>query len=102
MHHPGRILSLSAAAMLLAACASSPSPTTAADTTTVRRGNLTVTVSSSGTVQAARSANLTFGTTGTVEKVFVDEGQAVKQGQELGALDVRDLDQQVAQAEANL
>jgi len=98
-----RIASITVAALVLVACAGGPPANTAADETViVRRGDLTVTVSSSGTIQPARSANLSFGTTGTVEKVLVDEGQVVKQGQELGALDIRDLNQQVVQSEANL
>ncbi len=103
MNHLRRIASVMLAALTLAACAGGPPPNTAAnETTIVRRGDLTVTVSSSGTVQPTRSANLSFGATGTVEKVLVDEGQTVKQGQELGALDIRDLNQQVLQSEANL
>ncbi|HEX6289272.1 MAG TPA: efflux RND transporter periplasmic adaptor subunit [Herpetosiphonaceae bacterium] len=100
-----RIAPVLMVALALSACAGGP-PANPADseTTTVRRGDLKVTVSSSGTVQPLQSADLTFGVTGvgTVEKIFVTEGQSVKQGQELAALDPRDLEQQVLQAEANL
>nr|MBA3948239.1 biotin/lipoyl-binding protein [Herpetosiphonaceae bacterium] len=96
-----------ATALLITACApgSGAAPAAGAqttDTVKVRRGNLAVTVSSSGTVQPAQTADLAFGTTGTIQKVFVEEGQAVKQGQDLAALDPRDLDQQVVQAQSNL
>ncbi|WP_026370001.1 efflux RND transporter periplasmic adaptor subunit [Kallotenue papyrolyticum] len=94
-------LMLGSVALVLAACAGR-APQTSVDTTTVRRGTLTITVSSSGTVQPLRSANLNFGASGTVAAVLVREGQRVREGQELARLDLRDLDQQVRQAEANL
>lgn len=97
------IAALAMIALVLAACASTPAVNPAAnETTTVTRGTLAVTVSSSGTVQPAQSADLSFGVTGTVENVLVDEGQMVKAGQELARLDPRDLQQQVLQSEANL
>jgi HlyD family secretion protein len=89
--------------LALSACASAaPQNSAASETTTVQRGTLRISVSSSGTVQPAQSADLSFGTTGTVEKVLISEGQTVKRGQELASLDPRDLNQQVLQSEANL
>jgi HlyD family secretion protein len=89
--------------LTLSACASAvPQNLAGSETTTVKRGNLKVTVSSSGTVQPVQSADLSFGVNGTIERLLVDEGQSVKRGQELAALDPRDLEQQVTQSEANL
>lgn len=103
MKHVQHLATLLMVALVLSACAAAAPPNGAAsDTTTVKRGTLRVTVSSSGTVQPVQSADLTFGATGTVEKVLVTEGQVVKRGQDLAALDPRDLDQQVVQMEANL
>lgn len=98
-----RVWLIGAAALLgLAACAPGSAPAQAVETTVVRRGNLTVSVSGNGTVQPARTAELNFGATGTIEDVLVEEGQRVEAGDDLGRIDVRDLDQQVVQAEANL
>ncbi|HEY0602870.1 MAG TPA: efflux RND transporter periplasmic adaptor subunit [Herpetosiphonaceae bacterium] len=103
MKHVQRLATLLMVALVLSACAAAAPPNGAAsETTTVKRDTLRVTVSSSGTVQPVQSADLTFGATGTIEKVLVTEGQVVKRGQELAALDPRDLDQQVVQSEANL
>jgi len=103
MKHVQRLATLLMVALVLSACAAAAPPNGAAsETTTVKRGTLRVTVSSSGTVQPVQSADLTFGATGTIEKVLVTEGQVVKRGQELAALDPRDLEQQVVQSEANL
>jgi len=45
----------------------------------------------SGTIEASQKVPLTFKTTGTVEKVFVDVGDAVKKGQLLATLDNSDM-----------
>lgn len=98
-----RLLTLITAAGVLAACGMGGGAATPAnETTIVRRGNLTVTVSSNGTVQPAQSADLSFGVSGTVAELVVDAGQQVKAGQPLAKIDPRDLEQQVVQAEANL
>jgi HlyD family secretion protein len=103
MKHIQRIAVLAIIALVLAACAGRPAANTAdTDTTTVKRGNLAVTVSSSGTVEPVQSADLTFGVIGTIDKVLVEEGQQIKAGQELASVDPRDLQQQVLQSEANL
>jgi len=102
MQQTKRTIMLGVVLAVLAACGGAPAAPAANETTTVQRGNLTVTVSSSGTVQPERSANLAFGVTGTVQEVYVTEGQAVTQDQKLASLDARDLEQQVVQAEANL
>ena len=55
-----------------------------------------------GTVMPAQDADLSFGTQGIVARVLVKEGDQVQPGDLLAVLDTRALDQQVAQAEANL
>ncbi len=103
MNQLRRVAALLIVALTLSACASAaPQNQAASETTTVKRGNLRVTVSSSGTVQPVQSADLSFGVTGTIERLLVEEGQVVKKGQQLAALDPRDLQQQVMQSEANL
>jgi RND family efflux transporter MFP subunit len=49
-----------------------------------------LTINASGNVEAAETAYLSFQVAGQVRKVFVEEGQAVRAGQVLAELDVRD------------
>src|SRR5690606_24420119 len=56
-------------------------------TARVTRGNVTATVSASGSVASARERSLDFGTTGTVEKIYVKAGDRVRKGQVLARLD---------------
>jgi membrane fusion protein, multidrug efflux system len=57
----------------------------------------------SGQLEADVSVAVSFGTTGSVEKVLVDEGQAIAKGQVLATLDAGSLKDQLAlsQAKAN-
>jgi HlyD family secretion protein len=71
-------------------------------TVPVVRGDIEVTVESSGTVRPAQSVELFFQTSGKIEKVEVEQNQKVKSGQVLARLDDRDLRLQVQQAEADL
>ena len=71
-------------------------------TVPVRRGDLEVTVTASGYVRAASQVDLAFQVSGQVAEILVEEGQVVKAGQPLVRLDLKSLELQVAQAEANL
>ncbi|HET7081552.1 MAG TPA: efflux RND transporter periplasmic adaptor subunit [Chloroflexia bacterium] len=71
-------------------------------TVTVQRGDLQATVLSSGALQPAADVTLSFGSGGTVAEIFVKNGDAVTKGQKLAALDTRDLQFAVDQAQANL
>jgi multidrug resistance efflux pump len=59
-------------------------------------------VTASGEIAARSTADLTFRVPGTVAEVLVEEGMLVQVDQELARLDTRDLELQVAQAEAGL
>ena len=59
----------------------------AVNTTLVQRGDLSVTVSGSGVLQANRTVDLSFSTGGTVSEVHVQLGERVKEGQVLAQLD---------------
>ena len=96
----GRITGGLLTATVLVACGGTA--TTATTTATVRRGDLTQSVSGSGQVKPLQDINLSFGTAGTIAQVIAREGQHVEQGAKLAALETSDLDQQVLQAEANL
>lgn len=72
------------------------------ETTTVRRGTLTASVSATGLISPVREAQLAFSATGALTKLNVKAGDAVKAGQIVAALDTRELELQLAQAEASL
>lgn len=58
----------------------------------VTRGDLVVGVSISGNLEMPHRTDLSFGTTGMVLKVLVEEGDAVQKGQVLGRLDAQSLE----------
>jgi HlyD family secretion protein len=74
----------------------------AVSTTTVTRGNITSTVSGSGTITANQSLDLTFESSGVVKQVLVKAGDSVKAGQTLATLDDQALQAAVTTAQANL
>ncbi len=78
---------------------------TAAPVTTIDLTNaptISLGVTASGEVVARSSADLSFRIPGVVAEVLVKEGDQVKAGDPLVALDTRELELQVAQAEASL
>jgi HlyD family secretion protein len=66
------------------------------------RGNLTLTVSASGTLQPVRAVNIGSELSGTVKAVQVDVNDRVRLGQVLVVLDTAKLEDQVANARAAL
>ncbi|MFG1702109.1 efflux RND transporter periplasmic adaptor subunit [Nonomuraea sp. M3C6] len=56
-------------------------------TVTASRGSVTASVSASGAVESSQSRALSFGTTGTVEKIYVKAGEKVGKGDILARLD---------------
>jgi HlyD family secretion protein len=102
-----------AAAPTAAPAAAAPTmilPTTAANTTgagaagapATNAPTIDVGVTAAGEVTARHTADLGFRVPGTVAKVLVEAGATVTEGQELALLDTRELELQVAQAEAQL
>ena len=55
----------------------------------VERGDIAISVTGSGTVEATRESRLTFGSAGKVEKILVKEGDEVRKGDVLAKLDTR-------------
>lgn len=109
--HRGRWLAAGAAVLVLAVIAgvlvlrsrsASSAASTATATTAVATSSIIATVSGSGSVAAAQALDLPFQTSGTVTKVLVQAGDSVEAGQVLAQLDTRDLDLQVASAQAQL
>jgi HlyD family secretion protein len=70
--------------------------------TTVRRGDLSVTVSASGNIEPRAEVALSFDLAGRVTEVLVEVGDTVRAGDPLARLDDRALRLQVEQAEAAL
>lgn len=71
-------------------------------TVNVTAGSITAAVSGTGSIAAEQTLDLAFASGGTVSEVLVREGDAVVAGQPLARLDTRDLELQVASAEASL
>ena len=69
------------------------------ETVTVGRGDISSTVSATGSVLPEREANLNFQGAGTVAKVAVKAGDLVQAGQVLAELDTTDLELAIRQAE---
>lgn len=79
----------------------SQTSSTAAQTETgqVTRATLSSVIESSGSTSPENSITLSFGASGTVDKVNVQLGDLVKQGDVLAEIDTTDLELEVAQAE---
>lgn len=71
-------------------------------TETVGRGNLTLTVTANGKLQATRTVNIGSELSGTVRTVYVDVNDRVREGQVLVELDTAKLTAQVARSRASL
>jgi HlyD family secretion protein len=76
--------------------------TTSMRTATVVQGEVTSTISGSGTVQSQQNASIAWQTSGTVQSVVVKIGQLVNDGDELAALDPSTLPTSVLQAKIDL
>ena len=74
----------------------------ALSTVTVARGDVSSTVSSSGTVISPSDIGLAPTTSGTLAKLNVKVGQSVRAGQVLAQMDTTSLSSSVAQAESSL
>ena len=65
----------------------------------VVRGDLTISVSGSGSMAVSDEANLTFGSSGKVDEIYVDEGDVVWEGRLLARLDTSSLELALTKAE---
>lgn len=71
-------------------------------TEAAKKGDLTMTVSATGTLQPTKQVDVGSEISGTIREVLVDFNNVVKAGQVLARLDTNRLEAQVQQAEANL
>jgi HlyD family secretion protein len=105
---PSRRTLLTALALLAALSAglyawrARPDPAAAQILVPVSRGDLSVTVESSGAATPAQQRELAFSLSGQIAEVLVTAGQRVTKGQPLARLDDRELQLEVQRAEANL
>lgn len=71
-------------------------------TSEVKQGDLTVTVTATGTLQPVEQVEVGTEVSGTIKTVLVDYNDKVKEGQVLAKLDTTKLEAQVLQSEATL
>lgn len=72
------------------------------ETAEAMRGDLVISVDVSGNLEMPRKVDLSFGTSGMVEAIMVEEGDRVVEGENLTKLDAPSLEASVAMAELNL
>ncbi|MFC1941081.1 efflux RND transporter periplasmic adaptor subunit [Chloroflexota bacterium] len=65
----------------------------------VVRGDLMITVGGSGNVEVANEIKLTFGVAGRIDKIYIDEGDEVKEGEVLATLETDALELALTQAQ---
>ncbi|MDP9265819.1 MAG: biotin/lipoyl-binding protein [Chloroflexota bacterium] len=104
---PGRLLILAVVALVAATAVvsgrfSTTAPTAELRTAPVTRSSVTQTVAVSGSVNAAGQVRLNFKSAGRLAEVYVNVGSQVIAGQALARLDLTDLQNALAQAQANL
>jgi len=68
----------------------------------VVRGDLMVSVSGSGNIEASRESRLSFGSGGRIERIYVEEGDTVSKSEVLAELDTDSLELAKTQAEVAL
>ena len=99
------LLPLAATASVLAACAPAPAPqrrdeALAVAVATVTDGSVAQPVVATGTFGSRDDIPLAFKIGGVISRINVDQGQAVRRGQSLATLDLREIDAGVARAAA--
>ena len=91
------IIAICLVSAVFTGCASSES--NAQETAELTRGDLVVSVSVSGNLEMPHKTDLSFGTTGMVAEVLVDEGDKVVKGQLLAKLEASSLELSVEMAQ---
>jgi len=72
------------------------------DLVEVVRGNVSQEIFETGQIGKGEKVNLTFGNAGRIEKIYVEVGDDIEQGQELAKLDTADLEIQLQEARISL
>jgi HlyD family secretion protein len=92
------LAALSLSLLLVTACSPAGGKGTVSQVA-VTKGDIIISVSGSGRIEASHEARLTFGSTGKVEKILVKEGEGVKAGDVLARLDTSALELALAQSQ---
>lgn len=93
-------LFIAAAVATLSACAGKPE--TAYETTTVVKGNISTTVTATGTIEPVTSVDVGTQVSGIVSHIYVDYNSEVKAGQVIAELDRTNLISELTSQRANL
>ena len=72
------------------------------ETVKVEKGNITNTVTATGTIEAVTSVDVGTQVSGIIDKIYVDFNDRVKQGQVLAMIDKKQLTAQLEQSQATL
>ena len=71
-------------------------------TTTLSKGSLEDSISSTGTIESAKTSNVTTSLNYTVKKIAVAVGDSVKKGDVICTLDTKELEEQIATERKNI
>jgi HlyD family secretion protein len=96
------LTTLCLAVLGITACGSGSQDGLSRQTAMVEKGDIEISVTGSGTIEATRESRLTFGSAGKVDKILVKEGVEVKQDDVLAMLDTRPLELALTQAQVTL
>ena len=98
------VLLLIFACVLLLSCTSQSEPSSVVEDQifTVERGNIRIDIMASGNLKTSREANLTFGSSGTVQEVLVGIGDYVEEDEVLARIDTLSLEQNLISAQASV
>ncbi len=88
--------------MLLASCGRGPVNQAAPPTAVVSRGNLQVSITSTGNLALSQSDDLAFEMAGVVQEVLVETGQTVTTGQKLANLDTSEWEAELTKLERDV
>ena len=100
MRHNIHFALFTAAITVLTACGSKP--TAEYQTTTVEKGNISTTVTATGTIEPVTSVEVGTQVSGIVAKIYVDYNSVVKAGQVIAELDRTNLLSTLESQRANL
>ena len=96
------LLIVGAVSTALSGCGSKSGSQNGEQVVTVQRGDLSIDITGAGNLALSQSEDLAFEVAGYVQEVLVQEGEEVKEGQELAMLDTSDWDKQVKALEKAL
>jgi HlyD family secretion protein len=102
MRRPDRFAAAAALAVVVAACGADREPVPRYESATVARGNLSVTVEASGTIEPVSTVEVKSKASGEILELGAEIGDAVKAGQMLVRIDPRTPRNLVDQSQAEL